>query len=155
MYFTLKCVSAHAYVRVCVIHPLSKFEKKKTPLSLTPSPHPQCTCLHMYVQQIDAWIRYLDHKKAAHKEARFRIFERAVKQLPGSYKLWYRYLKERRRAVRGTSPADPARKEVNHAFDRALVFMHKMPRIWIDYLKFLTKQRVITVSSKPLPRRHS
>eukprot|EP00729_Bicosta_minor_P011498 gene11498-11990_t len=94
--------------------------------------------------QIDAWIRYLDHKKAAHKEARFRIFERAVKQLPGSYKLWYRYLKERRRAVRGTSPADPARKEVNHAFDRALVFMHKMPRIWIDYLKFLTKQRVIT-----------
>jgi len=25
-----------------------------------------------------------------------------------------------------------------------LVFMHKMPRIWIDYLKFLTKQRVIT-----------
>ena len=45
----------------------------------------------------------------------------------------------------GTSPADPARKEVNHAFDRALVFMHKMPRIWIDYLKFLSKQRMITV----------
>jgi pre-mRNA-splicing factor SYF1 len=66
--------------------------------------------------EIDAWLRYLDHKKAAPKEVRFRIYERGVKQLPGSYKLWYRYLKERRKAVRGLSPIDPARKEVNHAF---------------------------------------
>jgi pre-mRNA-splicing factor SYF1 len=51
---------------------------------------------------------------------------------------------ERRRDVRGSSPIDPARKDVNNCYERALVFMHKMPRIWIDYLEFLTEQRLIT-----------
>ena len=61
-----------------------------------------------------------------------------------SYKVWYKYLGERRRDVQGTSPADPIRKDVNNCYERALVFMHKMPRIWTDYLEFLTEQRLIT-----------
>jgi len=93
---------------------------------------------------LGAWMKYLDIKAKASYTVRFQLYERALKMLPGSYKLWYRYLKERRKAVRGFSPIDPARKEVNHVFDRALVFMHKMPRIWIDYVKFITKQRMIT-----------
>ena len=43
-----------------------------------------------------------------------------------SYTLWYRYLNERCKAVARLSPIDPARKEVNHVFERALVFMHKV-----------------------------
>ena len=43
-----------------------------------------------------------------------------------SYSLWYKYLEERVRAVKKTSPTDPARKEVNAVFERAMVFMHKV-----------------------------
>ncbi|EAA43279.4 AGAP012369-PA, partial [Anopheles gambiae str. PEST] len=35
-------------------------------------------------------------------------------------------------------------EEVNNAFERALVFMHKMPRIWMDYCAFMTAQCKIT-----------
>jgi hypothetical protein len=40
--------------------------------------------------------------------------------------------------------SDPAYEEVNNAFERALVFMHKMPRVWMDYCTFLVSQRLIT-----------
>lgn len=54
--------------------------------------------------------------------------------------LWNSYLKERLEAVRGLSIAHPAVAALNHTFDRALVSMHKMPRIWLDYLEFLVGQ---------------
>lgn len=68
------------------------------------------------------------------------MFERALKELPGSYKLWYNYLKTRRKQVQGKCITDPIYEEVNNAFERSLVFMHKMPRIWMDYCKFMTNQ---------------
>ena len=43
-----------------------------------------------------------------------------------SYKLWYKYLKLRRKQVRQRCVTDPAYEEVNNAFERALVFMHKV-----------------------------
>ena len=43
-----------------------------------------------------------------------------------SYKLWYNYLKLRRRQVKGKCITDPAFEEVNNAFERSLVFMHKV-----------------------------
>merc|ERR1719431_311476 len=73
------------------------------------------------------------------------VFERALKELPGSYKLWYNYLKVRRKQMKNRVVTDPSYDAVNNCFERALVFMHKMPRIWIDYIKFLTKQgKVVT-----------
>merc|ERR1719347_994702 len=73
------------------------------------------------------------------------VFERALKELPGSYKLWYNYLKVRRKQMKGRCVTDPGYDAVNNCFERSLVFMHKMPRIWLDYCKFLTKQgRVVT-----------
>lgn len=33
---------------------------------------------------------------------------------------------------------------MNNAFERALVFMHKMPRIWMDYCTLMTEQCYIT-----------
>lgn len=33
---------------------------------------------------------------------------------------------------------------VNNLFERALVYMHKMPRIWLIYSQFLDKQHLIT-----------
>ena len=43
-----------------------------------------------------------------------------------SYKLWYNYLKLRRKQVRGKCVTDPVYEEVNNAFERALVFLHKV-----------------------------
>lgn len=43
-----------------------------------------------------------------------------------SYKLWYNYLKLRRRQVKGRCLNDPAIEDVINAHERALVFMHKV-----------------------------
>lgn len=43
-----------------------------------------------------------------------------------SYKLWYNYLRERRKQVKGKCITDPAYEEVNNCHERALVFMHKV-----------------------------
>jgi hypothetical protein len=34
------------------------------------------------------WMRYVEHKKNASKHVINQVYERAIKQLPGSYKLW-------------------------------------------------------------------
>ncbi|KAF5275792.1 hypothetical protein FQR65_LT16525 [Abscondita terminalis] len=90
------------------------------------------------------WLRYIDYKKNAPKHGVNIVYERALKELPGSYKLWYNYLKTRRQQVKGRSITDPIYDEVNNAFERSLIFMHKMPRIWMDYCTFLTNQCKIT-----------
>ncbi|XP_028394719.1 pre-mRNA-splicing factor SYF1-like [Dendronephthya gigantea] len=93
---------------------------------------------------VKCWSRYLEHKKSAPKSVKNLIFERSLKELPGSYKLWYIYLKECRRQVRGKPISDSSYEDVNNTFERALVFMHKMPRIWLDYCQFLMDQHQIT-----------
>ena len=42
---------------------------------------------------IKPWIRYIEHKADSPKNILNLVFERALKELPGSYKLWYNYLK--------------------------------------------------------------
>jgi hypothetical protein len=54
------------------------------------------------------------------------LYERALKQLPGSYKLWFNYLIERKKHVKGQCIASKAYKAVNNAFERALVYMNKV-----------------------------
>merc|ERR1719450_1021283 len=80
------------------------------------------------------------------------VFERALKELPGSYKLWYNYLKVRRKQMKGRCVTDPGYDQVNNCFERSLVFMHKMPRIWLDYCKFLTKQGKVTRTRRVFDR---
>ena len=45
--------------------------------------------------------------------------------------LWHAYLSERLLAVRGLAPNHPSVEALNNTFERAMVSMHKMPRIWI------------------------
>ena len=71
------------------------------------------------------------------------LAERALKYLPGSYKLWRPYLNDRVAQVKNRRPDDPAVEHVNRAYERALVYMHKMPRLWEDYLQFLMRQHKI------------
>lgn len=41
---------------------------------------------------VPLWSMYLASRKKSSSRVRFAIYERAVKVLPRSYKLWYRYL---------------------------------------------------------------
>nr|CAD7440654.1 unnamed protein product [Timema bartmani] len=90
------------------------------------------------------WLRYIEHKKGSSRQTVNIIYERALKELPGSYKLWYNYLKLRRRQVKGRCITDPSYQDINNTFERSLVFMHKMPRIWLDYCQCLMDQCRIT-----------
>lgn len=84
------------------------------------------------------------HTSMSYAQSRFVLWERALKALPGSYKLWHGYLQDRVRHVEGRSPTDPSREVVNNAFERALVFMHKMPVVWAEYCAFLVPQWRLT-----------
>jgi pre-mRNA-splicing factor SYF1 len=59
------------------------------------------------------WIRYIEHLKADKKNRKdprrlFLVYERALKELPGSYKLWHAYLVSRKGNTLRKSPRDPA-----------------------------------------------
>ncbi|GCB79592.1 hypothetical protein scyTo_0020228 [Scyliorhinus torazame] len=101
---------------------------------------------------VKCWIRYIEYKQSAPKHVVNMIYERALKELPGSYKLWYNYLKQRRKQVKGKCITDPAFEEVNNCHERALVFMHKMPRIWLDYCQFQVDQCKITRTRRTFDR---
>lgn len=90
------------------------------------------------------WWYYLEFKQHASPEIRNLIYERALRVLPRSYKMWWRYLDERMQHVRELCVTDVAYEQVNHCFERCLVHMYKMPRMWKLYLEFLMKQKIIT-----------
>eukprot|EP00906_Rhabdomonas_costata_P027664 RCo039250 len=98
------------------------------------------------------WCHYLEFKHAAPPKVRNLLHERALRCLPGSYKLWFQYLQERMAQVQHRCIDDPAWEAVNNTFERALVFMNKMPRIWVEFCQFLLKQYKITQSRQALDR---
>ncbi|KAF2303418.1 hypothetical protein GH714_018142 [Hevea brasiliensis] len=98
------------------------------------------------------WWRYLIARREAPFKKRFIIYERALKALPGSYKLWHAYLTERLEIVRNLPVTHSQYETLNNTFERALVTMHKMPRIWIMYLQTLTNQKLITRARRTFDR---
>uniref|UniRef100_A0A2C9U5L4 Suppressor of forked domain-containing protein n=1 Tax=Manihot esculenta TaxID=3983 RepID=A0A2C9U5L4_MANES len=98
------------------------------------------------------WWRYLIARREAPFKKRFIIYERALKALPGSYKLWHTYLTERLDVVRNLPITHSQYETLNNTFERALVTMHKMPRIWIMYLQTLTNQKLITRTRRTFDR---
>ncbi|EXB51813.1 Pre-mRNA-splicing factor SYF1 [Morus notabilis] len=98
------------------------------------------------------WWRYLIARSEAPFRKRFIIYERALKALPGSYKLWHAYLRERLELVRNLPVTHSQYETLNNTFERALVTMHKMPRIWIMYLQTLTEQKLLTRTRRTFDR---
>lgn len=98
------------------------------------------------------WWYYLEHKAHASSASRYQIFERAVKQLPLSYKLWYSYLRERRENARKLPIVDVEYTHINNAFERCLVHMGKMPVLWKEYLEFLMLQGKISYTRHAFDR---
>lgn len=101
-----------------------------------------------------SWLRYIENKKKSKAPLKQinMVYERALKELPGSYKLWYNYLRFRRKQVADKCPTDSAYQHLNNVYERALVFMHKMPRIWMDYCELMTQQRYITETRRVFDR---
>lgn len=110
------------------------------------------------------WLRYLDHKRSSSEaEDTNFVYERALKVLPGCYKLWKAYLDERATMclqkltlVKDSDGyEEDVKKEfefVNGLFERCLLYMSRMPRIWIDYIQFLMKQRRLTQTRQVINR---
>ncbi|KAL2653618.1 hypothetical protein R1flu_021746 [Riccia fluitans] len=98
------------------------------------------------------WWRYLQARRESPFKKRAILFERALKALPGSYKLWHRYLRELLEGVRGLPITHHLYEKLNNTFERALVTMHKMPRIWILYLQILIDQKLLTRTRKTFDR---
>ncbi|GFZ03120.1 tetratricopeptide repeat (TPR)-like superfamily protein [Actinidia rufa] len=98
------------------------------------------------------WWRYLVARTESPFRKRAVIYERALKALPGSYKLWYAYLRERLELVRNLPITHTHYQNLNNTFERALVTMHKMPRIWIMYLLILTEQKLLIRTRRTFDR---
>jgi len=62
----------------------------------------------------------------AEPEKRFLLYERAVKDLPGSYKIWFNYVLERKASLNGLPISHPNYEDLNNVFERSLSFMHKV-----------------------------
>jgi pre-mRNA-splicing factor SYF1 len=113
--------------------------------------------LKLWLQYVDSIPEGDDDTNKAAIDARIKrqvVYERALKALPGSYKLWYKYLLERKRSLeRGRYSLDsPLYSALNNTFERALISMYKMPRIWLEYLEFLVSQGFVTRARRAFDR---
>ncbi|RYP02593.1 hypothetical protein DL764_005719 [Monosporascus ibericus] len=101
------------------------------------------------------WLAYIQFKfqHGTLQEQAF-VLERACLQLPRSYKLWKMYLQFRTKHVSKLNAAVFATeyKKVNALFEKALILLNKMPRIWAMYLKFLLQQPLVTLTRRTFDR---
>jgi len=72
------------------------------------------------------------------------LYKKAVAENPGSYKLWHAYLNLRIKQLEDKPLDHSYYNEVNKCYEESLVFMHKMPRIWIEYCNLLVRQFYVT-----------
>lgn len=82
---------------------------------------------------LKGWLKYLEYKSSNSSTTttdRYIIYERALKYLPRSYKLWYNYLLLRKNQLEYVSITDKRYQTLITTFERALVQMNKMPVIW-------------------------
>jgi pre-mRNA-splicing factor SYF1 len=72
---------------------------------------------------------------------RFQHYEKALTLLPRSYKLWFAYLLERSAhlSILIIPGNDKKYDLLFHTFERSLIYLSQMPRLWIDYATVLLK----------------
>ncbi|TMW63494.1 hypothetical protein Poli38472_002435 [Pythium oligandrum] len=96
---------------------------------------------------IQAWWNYVNAVRTSAPGTRFAVYERGLQTLPRSYKLWKAYLDDYFESqVRG--------KRIDHAnydhlialYERVLVQLQTMPRIWLSYLELLQQMKRVTAA---------
>lgn len=104
---------------------------------------------------IKPWMAYIEYamKHGSLLQQAF-VMERACNHLPRSYKLWKMYLTLRIKHLLGLNPASYKAEfaKVNALFERALILLNKMPRLWEDYLTCLLKQPLVTKTRRAFDR---
>jgi len=104
---------------------------------------------------VKPWLEYFNFKRqhGSLLEQAF-VLERACTALPRSYKLWKLYLELRIKHLKKRNPAKYAAQyaKVNALFERSLVLLNKMPRIWEMYLEFLMQQPLVTETRRLFDR---
>ena len=135
-------------------------------LEAPPPDHPQLFLIspadEIYEQDIlrnpdstRPWLDYANFKRqyGTLLEQSF-VLERACRALPRSYKLWKAYLELRNAHLKGKNPARNKAEfqKVNALYERALVLLNKMPKIWEMYLSFLCQQPLITFTRRTFDR---
>ncbi len=63
------------------------------------------------------------------------IYEKALQYLPGSYKLWYNYLREARENLTSIPIYDKRYEVLNELHERALIFMNKVNILFYFIIK--------------------
>ncbi|MCJ1359767.1 MAG: pre-mRNA-splicing factor syf1 [Icmadophila ericetorum] len=104
---------------------------------------------------VKPWLAYADFKfqHGTLLEQAF-VLERACAHLPRSYKLWKMYLELRIKHLRNKNPAIYLSEyaKVNALFERALILLNKIPKIWEMYLSFLMQQPLVTKTRQTFDR---
>ncbi|KAJ2744220.1 pre-mRNA-splicing factor syf1 [Coemansia sp. BCRC 34301] len=99
--------------------------------------------------KLKGWQRYIDHKSSGSitsSRTLTVVYERALKRLPGSYKLWRQYLDHRIALLKGKSALSADWGRTILCFERALLLLHKMPRIWTMYAQLMVRQADVTAA---------
>ena len=92
-----------------------------------------------------SWWDTLSSSKEAPFSIRKKIYQVSLHYLPGSYKIWFNYLKEEREYVKKNYRLpNPHYEDVNKIHEQSLIYMLKMPMIWVNYIQFLMEQNLIT-----------
>ncbi|KAK7204893.1 hypothetical protein BZA70DRAFT_187511 [Myxozyma melibiosi] len=107
-----------------------------------------------YPHTLGPWLKYIEHKSESAIHERVFVLERASRDLGRSYKVWKLYLDLRMQHLQGINPAkyEDEYRKVNECFERALMMLSTMPRLWLDYLHFLMKQCCITETRRAFDR---
>lgn len=104
---------------------------------------------------VKPWLAYIEFKfQHGNLQEQAFVLERACTQLPRSFKLWKMYLTLRTKHLGKLNPAIFASeyKKVNALFERAIILLNKMPKIWEMYLSFLLLQPIVTLTRRTFDR---
>lgn len=116
---------------------------------------------------VSIWLAYISLKKseflsttdtnpdelAAQSSHLWVYYDRAVEKIPRSYKLWADYCETRSTFVSQFLFDHPdSLQRANGTFERALLNLWTCPRLWLEYLVFLGRQKRIGLLRKTMNR---
>ncbi|CCW65047.1 unnamed protein product [Phytomonas sp. EM1] len=73
------------------------------------------------------------------------VYERAVRALPYSYKLWSSYLRYRQEETKSLCTSNEWFQSIRELFERALERLPQMPLLWVSYLQFVISSPVLRI----------
>jgi pre-mRNA-splicing factor SYF1 len=80
---------------------------------------------------LKTWIKYIDVNSKSSPINKYIIFERALKFLPRSYKIWLLYIKDVQSSLKNKKITDKRFLGFKVLYERSLVHLNKMPKIWL------------------------